>query len=514
MDDHTRRAGPRRAPRRRPGPAVRVKKQSQRRGRAAKSGEALGLRRLAIVNGPRRSGDEGESRIGGAHGEAKSQSISRRDRRRPPGKAGQTGVPAGRRVVVPDHVSGTPGVRSRSPGCADRRHEVRHAVVGGRPGASRQIVDRASSECTQEGHGNFGADGGARDKNSGSPYRGGRRLGRGGCPRIHGVRGDVTERGRKESRVPPGAAPCRRPAQHQRRLPPSSRCSTDQALHANTAYLESDADDDPRAGRVSGRPSAGSPERLPGKRGCRTPRAQPPLSDLPGPWRRKPKVPPGRQALGVPLSQHLLAQDVGVSCVLSKLTQHLQIQRPHRMLASTVHNDRKVRLSDCVSGSFRPGPVDRRDRRHGVGLGQGEGAVGVVAIPISAYERPVSAWSNQTPSIQVTCLTSPRMVVFEGTRCARASSSDKPCRASSRAFRYSSRSSSSRRLHVLGPPGGVSTRTHPSIVETKLRSRTGLTKAVTGEPACAPEDDRRARTRTRRPSRGLAASRSGIRWVG
>ena len=40
---------------------------------------------------------------------------------------------------------------------------------------------------------------------------------------------------------------------------------------------------------------------------------------------------------------------------------------------------------------------------------------GVVAIPICGYDRPVTAWSHQTPSTQVTCLSRPSNVVLELT---------------------------------------------------------------------------------------------------
>jgi hypothetical protein len=55
---------------------------------------------------------------------------------------------------------------------------------------------------------------------------------------------------------------------------------------------------------------------------------------------------------------------------------------------------------------------------------------GVVGMPISAYERPLIAWSNQTPSTYVTCLTRPSNVVVDGTSSSLASSSVRPSRES------------------------------------------------------------------------------------
>ena len=66
----------------------------------------------------------------------------------------------------------------------------------------------------------------------------------------------------------------------------------------------------------------------------------------------------------------------------------------------------------------------------------------VLAMPISAYDRPVTAWSNHTPSTNVACLTSPSSVVFDATRRRRASSSVRSFSESCRKNRYSSMISS------------------------------------------------------------------------
>ena len=84
--------------------------------------------------------------------------------------------------------------------------------------------------------------------------------------------------------------------------------------------------------------------------------------------------------------------------VLGEFTQYLQVQRPRGALAAAV---------DCVverqSGHGPPGRVTAfgvsvEHGCDGVGTGEGERLVGVFAMPISRYERPVTAWSNHTPS--------------------------------------------------------------------------------------------------------------------
>lgn len=84
--------------------------------------------------------------------------------------------------------------------------------------------------------------------------------------------------------------------------------------------------------------------------------------------------------------------------VLGELMQHLQLQRPDRAVASTgddlIEGERSDRAAGHVAALAMGGWTDAivswsvsvKDRS------------GVVAMLISAYQRPLIAWSDQTPS--------------------------------------------------------------------------------------------------------------------
>jgi len=154
-----------------------------------------------------------------------------------------------------------------------------------------------------------------------------------------------------------------------------------------------------------------------------------------------------------PAGEDLLSKDVGVTCVLSELAEDLEEQCPDGAGSSAGDQLVEIEGGEVPVRRLPPILVGRLDRPI-VSLEPNVNEASTVAgMPISAYVRAVIAWSNQTPSTNVACLTSPSRVVLEGTRLRHASSSVRSFKESCSARLYSLISSSVRSRNSPSQPG-------------------------------------------------------------
>jgi hypothetical protein len=129
---------------------------------------------------------------------------------------------------------------------------------------------------------------------------------------------------------------------------------------------------------------------------------------------------------GLAARDDLFTQDVGVASVLIELAGDLELQRPDGTLATPI--DEVLARSSC---EVRPELAGQsRNSACTLAIVSCLSSVNepstVAAMLLSAYDRPVTAWSNHTPSTKRACLTRPSSVVADDT------TSEAPLAASSR----------------------------------------------------------------------------------